>query len=279
MSFFDTEKFHRSKWRRFNILMILMIAGFVAVIARLAHLQLFNGEALAMKAERQHQQIVNIEGERGVIFDRAMRELAVNLDMPSVYGDPSSMENPGDVARKISENVDISSKTLAKRLDNDRQFVWIRRRMTPEAVKNIEAMNLKGIGFIPETKRFYPKKELIGHILGFTDIDDHGIEGVERYYEKALHGKKGTLLLERDARRRTVLTNTLLDPLKGDNLRLTIDEVIQHIMEKELAAAIDEHHAADGVGIVMDPYTGEILAMAVYPRFNPNTPGQYSSEQ
>ena len=279
MSFFDTEKFHRSKWRRFNILMILMIAGFVAVIARLAHLQLFNGEALAMKAERQHQQIVNIEGERGVIFDRAMRELAVNLDMPSVYGDPSSMENPGDVARKISENVDISSKALAKRLDNDRQFVWIRRRMTPEAVKNIEAMNLKGIGFIPETKRFYPKKELIGHLLGFTDIDDHGIEGVERYYEKALHGKKGTILLERDARRRTVLTNTLLDPLKGDNLRLTIDEVIQHIMEKELAAAIDEHHAADGVGIVMDPYTGEVLAMAVYPRFNPNTPGQYSSEQ
>jgi len=279
MSFFDTEKFHRSKWRRFNILMILMIAGFVAVIARLAHLQLFNGEALAMKAERQHQQIVNIEGERGVIFDRAMRELAVNLDMPSVYGDPSSMENPGDVARKISENVDISSKALAKRLDNDRQFVWIRRRMTPEAVKNIEAMNLKGIGFIPETKRFYPKKELIGHLLGFTDIDDHGIEGVERYYEKALHGKKGTILLERDARRRTVLTNTLLDPLKGDNLRLTIDEVIQHIMEKELAAAIDEHHAADGVGIVMDPYTGEVLAMAVCPRFNPNAPGQYTSEQ
>src|SRR3990172_11557920 len=138
MSFFDKEKFHRSRWRRFNILMILLVAGFVAVIARLAHLQIFNGEALAMKAERQHQQIVNIEGERGVIFDRAMRELAVNFDMPSVYGDPSSMENPGDVARKISENVDISSKALAKRLDNDRQFVWIRRRMTPEAVKNIE---------------------------------------------------------------------------------------------------------------------------------------------
>src|SRR3990172_1477978 len=238
MSFFDKEKFHRSRWRRFNILMILLVAGFVAVIARLAHLQIFNGEALAMKAERQHQQVVNIEGERGVIFDRAMRELAVNLDMPSIYGDPSSIENLG-----------------------------------------AEAMNLKGIDFIPETKRFYPKKELIGHILGFTDIDDHGIEGVERYYEKALHGKKGTILLERDARRRTVLTNTLLDPLKGDSLRLTIDEVIQHIMEKELAAAIDEHHAVDGVGIAMDPYTGEILAMAVYPRFNPNTPGQDTSEQ
>src|SRR3972149_5943137 len=262
MNFFDKEKFQRSRWRRFNILIILMIAGFVAVIARLAHLQLFNGEALAMKAEKQHQQVVSIEGERGVIFDRAMRELVVNLDMPSVFGDPSSIENPRDVARKISQDVDISPKILAKRLDNDRQFVWIRRRMPPESAKNIESMNLKGIGFIPETKRFYPKKELIGHILGFTDIDDHGIEGVERYYEKALHGKKGTILLERDARRRTVLTNTLLNPLKGDSLRLTIDEVIQHIMEKELAAAIDDHDAVDGVGIVMDPYTGEILAMA-----------------
>src|SRR4030065_823229 len=197
MGLFDKEMFHRSKWRRFNILVILMIAGFVAVIARLAHLQLFNGEALAMKAERQHQQGVNIEGGRGAIFDRAMRELAVNLDMPSIYGDPSSIENPGDVARKISEDVDISSKTLAKRLDNDRQFVWIRRRMTPEAAKNIEAMNLKGIGFIPETKRFYPKKELIRHLLGFTDIDDHGIEGVERNYEKALHGNKGDSLLRK----------------------------------------------------------------------------------
>src|SRR3990170_1990747 len=215
MSFFDKEKFHRSRWRRFNFLMILMIAGFVTVIARLAHLQLFNGEALAMKAEKQHQQVVSIEGERGVIFDRAMRELVVNLDMPSVFGDPSSIENPRDVARKISQDVDISPKILAKRLDNDRQFVWIRRRMPPESAKNIESMNLKGIGFIPETKRFYPKKELIGHILGFTDIDDHGLEGVERYYEKLLQGKQGTLL----------------------------------------------------------------LAMAVYPRFNPNTPGQYTSEQ
>lgn len=279
MSFSDKESFRHSQWRRLNILMILMIAGFVVVIARLAHLQLFRGEALAMKAERQHQQVVNIEGERGVIFDRAMRELAVNLDMPSMYGDPSSIENPGDVAKKISEDVDVNPNTLAKRLDNDRHFVWIKRRMAPRAAKSIESMNLKGIGFIPETKRFYPKKEMIGHILGFTDIDDRGMEGVERYYEKALHGKKGTILLERDARRRTVLTNTLLDPLKGDSLRLTIDEVIQHIMEKELASSVDEHGAVDGVGIAMDPYTGEILAMAVYPRFNPNTPGQYISEQ
>ena len=279
MGLFNREIFNRSKWRRFNILVIFVIAGFLAVIARLAHLQLFKGEALAMKAERQHQQVIDVEGERGIIYDRAMREIAVNLDMPSLYGTPSSIEDPWKVAKKISHEMDIDSSLLAKRLDNDRHFVWIRRRVPPEDVKKIGDMNLKGIGFIPETRRFYPKKELIGHLLGFTDIDNHGLEGLERHYEKLLRGKKGTILLESDARHRPVLTSTLFDPLKGNNLRLTIDEVIQYIMEKELAAAIDKHHASDGVGIVMNPYTGEILAMAVAPRFNPNTPGNYTSEQ
>ena len=232
-----------------------------------------------MKAERQHQEVIDLEGERGIIYDRAMREIAVNLEMPSVYGIPDSIEDPLNVAKKISADLDINSKTLTTKLDNDRHFVWLRRRMPPEVVKRIEAMNIKGIGFVPETKRFYPKKELIGHILGFTDIDNHGLEGVEKYYENFLHGKKGSILMERDARRRPVLSNTLLDPLKGNNLRLTIDEVIQYLMEKELASAVDEHHAADGVGIVMNPYSGEILAMAVYPRFNPNAPGDFSSEQ
>lgn len=279
MGLFDDELFARSKWRRFNIIAVLIIIGFISVITKLAYLQLFQGEALAMKAERQRLQVADIEGDRGVIYDRVMRELAVNLDMPSIFGVPYSIEDPLKVAKRLSTEVDINSKILAKRLDNDRQFTWIRRRMSPEIVKKIEAMNLKGIGFIPETKRFYPKRELIGHILGFTDIDNHGIEGIERYHEESLRGRNGTIILERDARRRPVLSSTLLDPLKGNDLVLTVDEVIQYIMEKELATAVDEHNASDGVGIVMDPHSGEILAMAVYPRFNPNTPDKYRSEQ
>ncbi len=279
MGLLNDETFTRLRWRRFTILSIFVILSFGAVIMRLAHLQLFKGEALAMKAERQHRQAIDVEGERGVIYDRAMRELAVNLDMPSIYGVPSSIENPRDVARKIYDEVDINYSTLARRLDNERHFVWIGRRLQPEVIKKIENMNIKGIGFIPETKRFYPKKEMIGHILGFTDIDNHGIEGIERGYEDYLSGKKGIIVLERDARRQPVLTNILLDPLKGNDLVLTIDEVIQYIMEKELATTVDEHNASGGVGIVMDPTTGEILAMAIYPRFNPNTPDKYNPDQ
>jgi len=256
-----------------------MVFGFLSVITRLAYLQIFKGEALAMKAERQVRQVVEIEGERGVIYDRAQREVAVNIDIPSMYGIPYSIDDPQAIARKIAKVVDIHPDSLAKRLDNDSKFTWIRRRISPDIVDKITAMDLKGIGFIPETKRFYPKRELIGHILGFTNIDNRGIEGIEKYYDNILRGEEGTIILERDARRRPVLTNTVNAPSKGNDLILTIDEVIQYIVEKELSIAVDEHRASSGVGIVMNPHTGEVLAMAVYPRFNPNTPDQYKPEQ
>ena len=277
MPYLNSEVFNRIKRRRLKIMTGVMITGFSLVIGKLAYLQVFKGEALATRAEKQYSEMIEVEGVRGVIYDRLRRELAVNLDMPSVYGVPYNIKDPGGVAKKIAAEVDLDSKFLTNKLDNKKQFVWIRRRLSPEIVKRLEEMDLKGIGFSPETKRFYPKKELIGHILGFTDIDNHGIEGIERYYERSLRGKKGSIVLERDAHHKTVLTNTLLDPLKGEDLILSIDEVIQYIMEKELAMAVDKHNAAGGVGIVMNPYTGEILAMSVHPRFNPNTPGDYKS--
>ena len=277
MPYLNSEVFNRIKRRRLKIMTGVMITGFSLVIGKLAYLQVFKGEALATRAEKQYSEMIEVEGVRGVIYDRLRRELAVNLDMPSVYGVPYNIKDPGGVAKKIAAEVDLDSKFLTNKLDNKKQFVWIRRRLSPEIVKRLEEMDLKGIGFSPETKRFYPKKELIGHILGFTDIDNHGIEGIERYYERSLRGKKGSIVLERDAHHKTVLTNTLLDPLKGEDLILSIDEVIQYIMEKELAMAVGKHNAAGGVGIVMNPYTGEILAMSVHPRFNPNTPGDYKS--
>lgn len=275
----NDDRFVRVKWRRFRIIAGAILFGFFAVIIRLAWLQIYDGEVLAMKADRQQRQQLEVEGKRGVIFDRAMRELAVNLDMPSVYGVPSAIENPLQVAKLISHELGIDTATLVKKLDNDKQFVWLRRLMPPDNTIKIEDLNLKGIGIMPEARRFYPKRELSGHILGFTDVDNNGIEGVEKYYEKSLHGKKGSIILERDAKRRPVLSNIKLEPLKGNDLILTIDEVIQHIMEKELIAGVEEHQAAGGVGIVMNPYTGEILAMSVLPRFNPNDPDKYKAGQ
>lgn len=279
MKHINEDKFERIKKRRFGIIAGVLLFSFFAVVARLAWLQLFEGEVLAMKAGRQQRQQIEVEGKRGVIYDKAMRELAVNLDMPSVYAVPSAIENPSLVAKKISADVEIDTKVLVTKLDNNRQFVWLKRRMPPDIINKIEELNLKGIGIMPETRRFYPKRELSGHLLGFTDIDNHGIEGIEKYYEDPLHGKKGAIVLERDARRKPVLSNTLLEPLKGNDLILTMDEVIQFIMEKELVAGVEAHNAASGVGIVMNPYTGDILAMSVFPRFNPNAPDEYKSGQ
>ena len=271
------EKFNKLKWQRLNIILIIMTAGFIAVIIKLAWLQLLQGEALAMKAERQHRRLIDIEGERGNIYDRKRRELAVNLDMPSLYGIPSSIGNPSYVVKKLSHIVDLDTAALKDKLGSKKHFAWIKRRVPPDLAEKIEAMNIKGIGIAPERKRFYPKKELSGHILGFTNTDSHGLEGIEKYYEQSLNGEKGALVLERDARGQAVLTSTHRDTLKGNDLVLTIDEVIQYITEKELEAAVDEHNAAGGVGIVMDPHSGAILAMAVSPRFNPNTPDNYGA--
>ena len=271
------DQFNRLRWRRLNFILIFMTVGFIAVIIKLAYLQLLQGEALAMKADRQHRRLIDIEGERGIIYDRNRRELAVNLDMPSLYGIPSSIDNPAYVVKKLSYVVDFDTATVKDRLDSKKHFTWIKRRLSPDIAGKIEAMNIKGIGFAPERKRFYPKRELIGHILGFTNTDSHGLEGIEKYYEESMKGKKGALVLEMDARGQAVLTSTHLDALKGNDIVLTIDEVIQYMTEKELDNAVNEHHAAGGVSIVMNPHTGEILAMAVSPRFNPNTPDKYGS--
>ncbi|MCC6543368.1 MAG: penicillin-binding protein 2 [Nitrospirae bacterium] len=271
------ERFNRIKWRRLNIIFVLMTAGFIAVIIKLAWLQLLQGEALAMKAERQHRRLIDIEGERGNIYDRNRRELAVNLDMSSLYGIPSSIGDPSLVIKKLSYIVDFDTAAIKDKLDSKKHFTWIKRRLSPDIAEKVEALNLKGIGLAPERKRFYPKKQLSGHIIGFTNTDSHGLEGIEKYYEESLNGEKGALVLDRDARGKAVLTSTHMDTLKGNDLVLTIDEVIQYITEKELEAAVEGHNAAGGVGIVMEPYTGAILAMAVSPKFNPNTPDKFGA--
>ncbi len=271
------EKFTRLKWRRVNIIFIIMTAGFIAVIIKLAWLQLLQGEALAMKADRQHRRLIDIEGERGNIYDRNGRELAVNLDMPSLYGIPSSIGDPSFVVKKLSHIVEFDTVSVKNKLDSKKHFTWIKRRLPPDLAEKVEAMNIKGIGLAPEKKRFYPKKQLSGHIIGFTNTDSHGLEGIEKFYENSLNGEKGALVLERDARGKAVLTSSHMDTLKGNDLVLTIDEVIQYITEKELEAAVDGHNASGGVGIVMEPHTGAILAMAVSPRFNPNTPDKFGA--
>jgi cell division protein FtsI (penicillin-binding protein 3) len=256
-----------------------MALGFSLILAKLMFLHVFDRSVLSQKAQKQHQRIVQVEGERGKILDRMGRDLAINVNVFSLFGDPSLVKNPRRAARSLAAVLKTDPRRVAGKLSGPGSFVWLGRRMEPDLVKRVEEMNLEGVGWIPESKRFYPKRELLGNVLGFSGIDNRGLEGLERQYDGRLRGKSTELVLERDARGRLVFGRMEEDLLRGNDLILTVDEVIQYIAERELDDAVSAHRAEAGMVVVMQPWTGEILAMAVRPGFNPNLSGAYHPAQ
>jgi cell division protein FtsI (penicillin-binding protein 3) len=274
--------------RRGRILLIvaLIALGFALVAGRLVYLQVIDRADLAARAERQQQRVVKLESKRGTIFDRQERELAVSLEVESVYGVPSDMENPRQMAQQLSRILREDPKTLERRLSSDKHFVWISRKVEPGRAAKVKDLGSKDVGFRFESRRFYPKKALAGPVLGFTGMDNEGLEGLERTYDKELRGVNGWVLAEKDAVGRTVFPGgpgfQYRLPKAGNDIILTIDEVIQHIADRELERAVTTARAKGGVCIVMDPGTGELLALSVAtahgrPAFNPNEPQQYRS--
>lgn len=260
-----------SRPRRYVVL-ILLLCGFGLILFRLVTLQVLQAAELTAKADRQHQKSVTFEGARGAITDRHGKVLAMNMEVPSVFGVPTALENPLRVARHLAPVLHIRSDEIEKKLRQDRSFVWVARKVLPEQGRQLEQMSLDGIGVVMEGRRFYPKGPLLSHVLGFAGIDGEGLEGLERRYEPHLHGEKRITILQRDALGRTVFPKGLAEqpPAPGHALTLTIDEVVQYIAEKELEDAVNHSHAKSGTIIVVDPQSGAILAMAVSPRFDPN---------
>ncbi|MBI1821088.1 MAG: penicillin-binding protein 2 [Nitrospirae bacterium] len=258
--------------------MFFFLFGIGLLTSRLIYLQLFITQNLSKKATRQHQKTVVIEGERGKVLDRNGRILAANLEVPSLYAIPSAIKNPSTVAGELSLIVDQPKSFLVKKLTEEKSFVWIKRKITPEVSTAIDNLGFDGIGIMMESERFYPKKHLMGHILGFVGAENKGLEGIEKQYEAVLQGKKVSVTLERDARGEDIFPKRLdyRFPKKGEDLTLTIDEVIQYISEKELDAMMQETRADSGTVIVMQPKTGDILAWVVRPDFNPNSVSAYS---
>ena len=256
--------------------------GFMAVAARLVYLQVIQRAELKLRAERQQEQTVEIEPKRGTIYDRMGRELAVSLDVDSVYGIPAETDNPRALAERLSRILRQNPHALEKRLAGDKQFIWLSRKVEPGKAEQVKALGMKEVGIRLETRRFYPKKTLAGPLLGFTGIDNKGLEGVERSYDKVLRGVNGWVLVEKDALGRKVFPGgpgfQYKLPKSGKDIVLTIDEVIQHIAEKELDAALASAKAKGGVCIVMNPQTAEIIALSVRTglhtdrAFNPNEP-------
>jgi len=269
-----------SRGRRY-VLLLLVLCGFGVVLFRLVTLQVLQAAELSAQADRQHQKTVSLEGARGTIVDRHGKILAMNVEVQSVFGVPNTVDSPLKTARQLSPILHVRTDELERKLRQDRRFVWLARKLDPEQGRRLDRLSLDGIGVVMEGRRFYPKGPLLAHVLGFSGMDGEGLEGVEHRYEPYLHGEKRMMVLQRDALGHTVFPKGMMErsPTPGHNLTLTIDEVIQYIVERELEDAVGRARAKSGTMIVLDPKTGAVLAMAVSPRFDPNAVSALSSDR
>jgi len=260
------------KHPRFYAIFALMTLGFVLVLLRLVYLQGFQHKEWRARAQQAQEKSIELEAERGTIYDRKGRVLALNTERPSVYAIPAEIKEPVPVSRRLASILGIPQQEILQKLRKGGQFAWLHRKISPEKMTEIQKENIKGIGFIAESKRVYPKGSLFGHLLGFAGLDNQGLEGIERKFNATLQGKNGGLILERDAYGHSIFPKgfNYVRPSPGSDLTLTVDEVIQYISERELDAIVRKTGAEGGTVIIMDPWSGEILSMAVRPEFDPN---------
>lgn len=259
---------------RIIVVSVLIAIGFAVITGRLFDLQVLRAEEFAKLADRQHQKTLTVEAGRGAIYDRNGHILAINMDVPSVFGAPKYVADPRATAARLSLALKTDARQLEAKLTSGRDFVWLARRLEPERVEGVQGLSLAGIGVIPEGRRFYPKGAMLSHVIGFANIDNQGLEGLERRYDTQLRGERRRLVVEQDAFGGAVFPKELnyIAPSPGQDLVLTIDEVIQYIAEQELDEVVMRTRAASGVVIVVEPKTGAILALAVRPTFDLNAP-------
>jgi len=268
---------------RIALLGVCVMCVAVVVVVRAFHLQIATGDHLREMAEGQHLRELRVSPRRGAIYDRHGAELAVSADVDSVYANPRRLkameQDPRTVARRIARILDVDRERLAKRLAADRYFVWIERRVTPNEATRIRELDIPGVELTTESRRYYPNRHLAAHLVGFADIDGRGIEGIELAYEDQLRGTDRRVAAIRDRRGHVVFADDMEDDrsMQGQSVVLTIDKAIQHIAERELALGVRTFEARGGSVVVMDPSTGEILALANYPPFNPNEPSKHAT--
>jgi cell division protein FtsI (penicillin-binding protein 3) len=265
--------------RQARILTVLgiFLGWAVLITGRLVWLQTIQHAQWAERAERQQERTFNVAPRRGVLYDRNLHELAMTVVADSIYAVPSEMgadkERTAAVLAKIVHTYPgdrfTAEKQILARLMDSRNFAWVARKQTPAIIARVQALNLKGIYFQNEFKRFYPDQQLAAQVLGYVGMDDDGLAGVEEDFEHQLHGTPGRMLTAIDARRR-VLDSEERDPQPGENLVLTIDANIQFMAEQALDRNMERTGAANGTVVVQDPHTGQILALAIRPTFDPN---------
>jgi len=262
-------------------MLIVFTLIFTGLIGRLGYIQLIWGKELQQKAEGQWTRNLAVYPKRGMIKDRNGNILAQSGSSETIAARPSQIDDPKGVAQLLAPILDLDEDELYKKLsDKSSSFVWVKRQVSREVANQVREFGIKGIDFTEEPKRYYPNRELAAHVLGFTmkyaEGEDglKGQEGIELYYDKYLKGIPGKIVMETDARGREMPNNVdrYIPPIDGLNVILTIDQVIQHFTEKAVEDAMEKYNAKKVYAIVMDPNTGEILAMANRPNFDPNEP-------
>ncbi len=268
-----SSEWRRTLRRRIGVAAAVLALWSVAIEARLVFLQVVRHTELTAKADRQQMRTIEAPAKRAEIIDRNGNVLASSVDADTIYAVPTEIGDPSRAAREICRALDDCSskdeRALAERMQNGKAFAYVKRQASPEQAGRVAALKLDGIGFIKENRRFYPNRDLAAHLLGYVGIDNLGLSGIEGVYDSLIRGQQGKVLVQIDARKQAFL-RVERPPTMGATLELTIDQYMQRVVERELKAGVQWAGAAGGAAILMDPATGELLAMASYPTFNPN---------
>ena len=275
-------KVKEKKWIRFRVYLVaaFFLLGLGTVLARAYQLQVLNKDRLAVIAQEGYVGTIKLPPKRGTIYEREGNELALSIEVGSVYAHPRQIEEKNNTAKQLSRVLGERQQKILKLIKKNRSFVWVKRRIAPDQAKKVSALELKGVGVTTETKRYYPGKEIAAHLIGFVGAENQGLEGLERKYEKLLVGSQYSLIQMRDALGRLFsISRPIPSGHEMRGLVLTIDKDIQYKAQQALQGAVEKAKARAGHCIVVNPETGEILAMAVVPAFNPNIFSKYRPYQ
>jgi cell division protein FtsI (penicillin-binding protein 3) len=271
-----------TNWFKVRIVFIscILFFGFALIVGRMFQLQVLKKEQLYKLAAQQHHIQIPLVPKRGVIYDRKENELAVSIEVDSVYADSKKVVDVEKTARGLASTLQVDREELKRKLRSGKSFEWIERKISPKEAGEIKALRFSGIHMLKENRRFYPNGPLAAHVVGFVGLDSKGLEGAEFQYDATLNGGNHIWTLSRDALGRELVMGDSV-PKKEEhyrNLFLTLDKPIQHVVETELNRAVQKWGAKGGIAIAMEPHTGKILAMASNPIFNPNQYYQYRSK-
>jgi cell division protein FtsI (penicillin-binding protein 3) len=260
-------------------LFVVLALSLGTVATRLVMLRVRDADQFEALARDQRVREITIPAVRGTIYDRDRNDLAISLPARAVYANPALVESPDRVAERLAEVLDEPARFIRDALTSQGSFVYVARRVDLEVAERIRAMRLPGIGFLDESKRYYPGGELASQVLGFVGVDDVGLAGIELQYEDLLSGRAGKLVIEQDPQGRTIpqAEQRSVMPVPGRDVVLTIDRDLQFQAQRALEGAVRANGARGGTVIVMRPQTGEILAMATAPTFDANAFDQASA--